>query len=168
MIEEETVYQISAFITIFLLVLIYHFWNRKGKIKVRIKYPIREKEKWVKPEKDGKTLTIEKGAYKKAPWKVTFTNKSLVPQKSLFGTFYAVDVLPEATRAIEYDYELKKTDQPKWDKETSKSFIDAEILKQRGRALGYEMPRIFWIIVLLQIVVLVFQFLGMAGVRIGT
>jgi len=146
---------------IFLIIIYVGFWRKRGRIKVRIKTPMGEKTKWVKPDPDGKTLVIEKGSDRqnKPKWSATFSNKSLVAiSRWLFRKAYAVDVFYNATECIEYDYSLKTSDAPKWSKKQSKEYIEAEVLKQRGKRLKYEMPTLFWLIFIICLINLVISF----------
>ena len=132
---------------------IFSISRSKGKIKVRIKTPYRERHKWVKPESDGKTLIIQKERKRKniPEWKATFTQKSLVFVRRFFGLVqsFAVDVFPDATKCIEYDYDVKKISQPKFDKRTSTKFINAKVLENEGKQEMFKLPGLFWLILLL-------------------
>jgi len=158
----QMVYAMLAFDScVFAFIFYWEFWRKRGSIKVRIKTPLGEKTKWVKPQDDGETLIIEKGSDRKAKpeWKAKFTNKSLVPiSRWFFRKAYAVDIFYNAPECIDYDYSLKKGEHPKWDKKTSKEFIEAEVLKQRGKKLKYEMPMLFWLIFIVSIVNLAISF----------
>lgn len=163
------IYAMIAFnVGIFSFIFYWEFWRKRGKLKVRIKTPLGEKERWVKPESDGETLIIEKGSErKKVPeWKAKFSNKSLIRFTKWFGRMgFAVDIFYNAEKCIEYDYSLSEAEMPKFDKKTSKGYINAEVLKQRGRGLKQELPFIFWLVVILVFVNLVLS--GLTAQRMG-
>jgi hypothetical protein len=138
--------------------------KRKHSLLVRIKdYP--EKVKVCKKNGDN-TVQIVKGKRGKAGWTASYTRNCLVPLKGLFSPPYALDIFPNSTKAIVYDWDLKKIEQPKWNKQQSQEFIDAEALKNRGKGLGTKTPLGIWIVAILVIVVLVLQFMQMRGIRI--
>lgn len=138
--------------------------SRKHSLLVRIKsYP--EKTKIVKQNGDN-TIQIYKKKRKQTGWKAKYTRNCLVPLRGVFSPPYALDIFPYASKAIEYKWELRKTDQPKYDKQASQEFNDAEILKNRGKGLESKTPIGIWIVVILVIVSLVLQFAQMRGIRL--
>ena len=154
-----------AYIGIMIGIVLFMGTRNKGKIKVRIKTPYRERCKWIKPEADGKTLIIQREKKRRniPEWKATFTQKSLVFIRSFFGLVrsFAVDIFPDATKCIEYNYSVKKITQPKFDKKTSTKFINAKVLENEGKQEMFKLPGLFWLILFL--VFLVLNFLDIFG-----
>jgi hypothetical protein len=146
--------------------LIWIIQSRKQSLLIRIKaYP--EKTKICKPNEEDNTVVIQKEKKGKKPeWKANYTRNCKVPLRGLFKPPYALDIFPDATNAIEYDWELKKTDQPKWDKEQSYKFVTAKALENRGEGLNEKTPMGIWIVCILVVVSLVLQFASMRGIRL--
>lgn len=148
----------------------YTLLKGRGKILVRVKTPLKENHEWRKANADGKTITMQKASKKKAGWSFEFSNKSLVPVKRFFGLVqaYAIDIFFEATKAIEYNYDVKEADQPHWDKTQSKKFIDAKILETAGKEPKEKTSSTLIIIIGFMVaILLVIQILQLVGVRIG-
>lgn len=165
---KENIWALYAvFIAIFSLIIISGLAKRRGRIKVRIKTPLKEIIKWRKPEQDGKSIVMRKKEKTDRGWTFTFSNKSLVPLKGLVGGHFAVDVFPEALKAIEYDYEGKKTEQPRLTRKQA-----GEINRLLGWLSRYSRiaqgvtSMIMWIIVILLVVNIILQIIGLRGVRI--
>ena len=167
-IKENIWYIYGVFVTIFVLIIISGIAKRRGRIKVRVKTPLKEITKWRKPEQDGKTIVMRKKKKKEYGWEFSFSNKSLVPVKGLLGSHFAVDVFPEAPKAIEYDYQGKKTDQPRLTKKQAAEInrLNA-FLARYSRIAKPVTSAMMWIIVILLIVNIVLQIFGMRGVRVG-
>lgn len=159
-------FMIAFNICVFVFVSYMEWWRKRGRIQVRIKTPLGEKKKWVKPENDGKTLIIEKESKKRPEWKASFTNKSIVFFGRWFGRIgRAVDVFYHAKKCIDYDYTLSEADQPKFDKKASKGYIEAKVLKEMGKGEKMEIPFIFWVLLIMSFVNLALMF--MIGNRLG-
>jgi hypothetical protein len=69
--------------------------------------------------------------------------------------------------ASRYDFELKQFETPKWGKKESKEFIEAQVLKQRGRGITEHTPIMIYIVAVLVIVSIVIGIMGLAGIKIG-
>jgi len=150
---EEFVIYILMVYAVFLFVVFYFLVVRNwGKIKIRVKTPMGEKNHYRKVEDDGKTIIMEKGSdrKKKPKWKFTFSNKSVNFTKYLLGLRErkTIDVFYHAPKAIEYEYDTKKAKTPRYDKKTSKEFIEMEGLKKRGELSKYPLPSLFWLMFL--------------------
>ncbi len=133
-----------AYLAIVILYVIFQIHRRRGKIQCRIKTPIGEETRWIKPDFRGNKhyLVFEKEKRKKPGWEAEFSNKSLIPRSGWYGLrhWLCIDIFPHATKAIEYNFDIPEADQPKWDKATSKAFIEAKILKQMGRRRKTHIP----------------------------
>jgi len=162
-IRQNALLIVAAWWVFIIAYLAWRWYRTKGKILVRIKTPIGEKEEWVKPnfEGDKAYLVFEKESRKKAGWKAEFTNKSLIPRSSWLGLkrFHCIDIFPQATKAIEYNFDTKTEDQPKWDKHSSKEYIEAKILKQMGEGEKLVAPGVIWIVVIVTIIILILEIL---------
>jgi len=151
---------------------LYFFWSsyrKRGKIQIRIKTPLGEKIRWVKPESDGKTIVMEKAGKTKMGWSFEFTNKSLIARKNWRGgLYYAVDVFYDSPNAINYDYALKTSDQPKLTKIEAKEINRLDAFKRRYSTTG-RIPSgtVQWIILFLLIGLIILSILNMQGVRIA-
>jgi len=157
----KIIYGIIAFdMAVFGFVLYWEWWRKRGRIQVRVKTPLGEKRYWKKPEDDGKTIVMKKGRGKKPGWKFTFSNSALYRIPRWFGRkALCLDVLYDADKAVSWDYTLKETEIPKWDKKTSKKFIEAETLEKRAIGVKYPMPTLFWLILIIGVVNLGITFL---------
>lgn len=157
-----------ATILVSLAVFAYVVWivqSRKHSLLVRIKDITGEKTKICKPNGDN-TIQIQKKKRGKVAWKAKYSRNSLIRLSGMFNPPFAIDIFSNSPKAIDYEWELKSTDQPKWDKQTSQEFIDAEALKNRGRGLGNKTPLGIWIVAILVVVSLVLQFAQMRGIKI--
>jgi len=144
----------------------YLIQSRKQSLLIRIKDVAKEKTKICKPNGNS-TVCIQKEKKGKRPeWIASYNRNCLVPISGLFRPPYALDIFPYATKAIEYDWELKKTDQPKWDKEQSYKFVTAKALENRGEGLNEKTPMGIWIVCILVVISLVLQFAQMRGIRL--
>lgn len=145
---------------IVILALYFGWWKKRGRLEVRVKTPIGEQKHYKKPEKDGKSITMQKARGKRPGWKFTFTRESLYFIPKWFGRKrLGLDILFHAEKAIDYDFKLKLASQPKWTKTESKEFIEAEILKQRGMGLKLQLPLLFWLVLIIGLVNVVFSLL---------
>lgn len=166
----ENIIPITFGVWLFVLfIAVVRWWRGRGALEVRVKTPLGEKKRYIKPEADGKTLVLEKKRRNNPGWVATFTNKSLVPVSRWFGRKgFAVDLMYQATECVNYDFENKSNEQPKWTKKQSKEFIEAEVLKHAGRGLKYEMPGLFWLIAIGVVILIIFQiieFISRGGIR---
>jgi hypothetical protein len=162
---------IAYFVALFLYAL-YQGLKNRGKMQIMLQIPGGEKEYWRKKEIDGKTVVMEKKSKKNAGWEFKIENaNSIKDKKRFFGLIHyqSVDIFPNAKEPIIFDANVKPEDQPKWTKKQSKEFIEAEVLKQRGRALESKgFPMWAWIIILLQIGTVAFIYLVNSGhLRLG-
>lgn len=150
------IYIVFMFLVVFLSLI-----RHRGKIKVRIKTPLMEIVKWVKPERDGKTLVIDKGKEKKGipRWEATFTNKSLVPMKGRFRKQTAVDIFVGAKKCIEYDYSINESLPYGLTIRDILDFLTAKILKQRGSGIKQPTSVLAYVTIGLLIIVLIEGFL---------
>jgi len=112
--------------SIFFIIL----YKVRGKIKVRVKSPVGEKEYLRKPNRDGTSITVFKQKKKTPEWTFNFSTKALYFTKKLFFRALTLDVFSEATKAIEYDFDLEDTKQPKYRKEEAEEWIQSRSLKK--------------------------------------
>ena len=95
-------------------------WNR-GRITVRVKSPIAEYSRKIKPESDGRTIIMSKD------WSFTYEPESIqrVKRKTLFfhRIHLSLDVYTDAKKAITYNYKQQTVDMPMWDKKQSKKMV---------------------------------------------
>lgn len=145
------VYILVGFDIFIIIFVIWFEWYRKrGKIKIRVKTPIGEREEWKKPKKDGKTVVMEKARGKKAGWKFTFSRKSLYFTKRFPGRrILTLDIIANSLKAIEYDFKKLIIYPYGLTLEDMKNINRADILKQRGQGLKLQLPTIFWLVLLL-------------------
>lgn len=152
------VYILVGFDVFIVAFVIYWEWfKRRGKIKIRIKRPIGEIEEWKKPQKDGKTIIMQKSRGKKNPgWKFTFSRASLYFTKRWPGRkILTLDIIANSLKAIEYDF--KKCMAYPYGL-TLKDIIRinrADILEQRGQGLKMQLPTLFWLVLIMGVVNLI-------------
>jgi hypothetical protein len=137
------------------------------KVTVRVKTPAFEYSRKRKIENDGKTVIMRKSSKTKGGWRFTIPKGSLNVRPSFWGTKYFVDILAEAPEAIKYDTELDSAKMPKWDKDQSKRFIEAEILKKAATEPKEKSSMILWIIALIGIGNIVLTLITSGRIRIG-
>ena len=108
-------------------------------------------------EKDGKTVIVYKRKGKKEPgWPLEIT--SIQPKKGLFGTKLYVDAYPYARKTISFNHSNETIDEPRWNKEESHRYINAEILKKVGQEPKEKSNTALWIIAGLIIASIVLPF----------
>lgn len=125
---------ILAYVVGFFGVLAYFLTKNRGKILVRIKQPgLPEKEVWRKPEVHGQQtrIVMEKDEGKHAGWKFIIDSDCLILKKSLFKTYYAVDVKPDAPRACKWTGTLPDADQPTLTKDEVKRYAKTQVFERR-------------------------------------
>ncbi len=167
--QENLIFIYVAVWAFFMLYLLYQFQKGRGKILVRVKTPMRELCRWIKPNPDGTTVTMQKATTKKAGWTFKFSNKSLVPIKRFFGFLqaYAIDVFYESPKAIEYEYSQSEATQPKLTLQDVTEFNKADALKRRYSKMDKLPTQTVQIItVILIFVLLILQLLSLAGIRV--
>lgn len=167
-IKQNIWYIYIGFIWLLFMYVLIGWYRKRGKIKVRIKTPLEEKVRWIKPEADGKTIVMEKAGKKKMGWSFEFTNKSLVPLRHWWGgLYYAVDIFFDASKAIEYEYALSQIDQPKLTKEQAREINRLDAFKRRyGKVAQPMSSTVQWIMLFLLIGIIILLILSMRGVRI--
>jgi len=137
------------------------------KVIVRVKTPAYEYSKKRKVENDGKTIIMRKSSKTKGGWKFTIPEGALNVRPSWLGAKYFVDILAEAPEAIKYDNKLEPDKIPKWDKDQSKKFIEAEILKKAATEPKEKGNTLIWILVMLGIGNIVLTLITSGRIRIG-
>jgi hypothetical protein len=167
LIQQNWHYFVVMYAALFGYIIYKVMFSNRGKIKVRIKTPSKERIKWCKPEADGETIVIDKAKTKKAGWSFKFTNKSLVPFTSWGRQFYAIDIFHHAPDAIEYDYSQNVINQPKWDKDQSTKFINAKLLEKAGAEIKEKSNVGIWIVAILVIVGIVITLISGGKISIG-
>jgi hypothetical protein len=154
---------------IFFFVLYFEWWRKRGRILIRIKTEMGERTEWKKPEKDGKTIIMEKEKKDSIGWKFTFSRNSLYDVKRFFRTKKALDVIYNAPGAVEYDLQTKKATLPIWDREMFEEIALKQGFKLLAKMLKIQLPTLFWLIligVMLNIVLTILLHTGM--IRIGS
>lgn len=108
------------------------FMKVRGRVKIRVKSPVGEKEFLRKANRDGTSITVFKGSEKRGvpEWTFKFTTKALYFTKKMFMRMLTVDVFAEAEEAIEYDFSLEETKQPKFTKEEAERWVKSRSLKK--------------------------------------
>ena len=149
------------------IVLYFEWYRKRDRLMVRIKSPIGEQTKWIKPEKDGKTLVVEKAKGRKVGWSFTFSRSSLYYVKRMFRKYIALDVIYDAPKAIEYDFKTKESVLPVWDRSAFERVAVETGFKMLARMVKIQLPMIFWLMIMLQIVIIVLIMLNLMGVRLG-
>lgn len=145
-------------------------FGRTERITVRIETPTKELTRKcpVEHTERGDYAVIERAIGRKLGWKVHFDNSSIRPERKSFGRVdNKIEVMFGSLEASRYDFELKQFETPKWGKKESKEFIEAQVLKQRGRGVQEHTPTIIYIVAILVVVSIVIGIMGLAGVRIG-
>ncbi len=163
-------YILVGYLAFVITCILFQVQRRRGKIQCRIKTPIGEQDRWIKPDFRGNKhyLVFEKEKGKKPGWEAEFSNKSLIPRSGWYGLrhWLCIDIFPHATKAIEYNFDIPEASQPKWDKATSKGYIEAKILKQMGEGEKLISPTVIWIVVLISIFILILEILPYLGGRL--
>lgn len=104
------------------------YYRIRGKLKIRVKSPVGEKEYLRGPNRDGTSVTMFKAGKKTPEWTFKFSTKALYFTKKLFMRSLTLDVFAEAEKAIEYDYTLEETEQPKFTKEQAENWVRSRSL----------------------------------------
>jgi hypothetical protein len=152
----------------FLAYLVFLFFRGRGKVLVRVKTPAKEWSRYVKPNPDGTSITMEKTSNTKAGWTFKYTNQSLQTVKKFLGLGQVVDVFYHSPKAIDYDFTQSEATQPKLTKQDVINFNNADALKRRYSKMEHLASRnLMYIVLLLVLVGIIIQLLGMAGVHFG-
>ncbi len=145
-------------------------FGRSERITVRIQTPTREitRKAPVEHTERGDYAIIERAIGRRSGWKIHFDNKSIRPEIKHFGRVEnRIEVMMGSLEACKYDFELKQFETPKWGKKESQAFIEAQVLKQRGRGVTEHTPFMIYIVAVLVIVAIVIGIMGLVGVKIG-
>lgn len=145
-------------------------FGRTERITVRIETPTKELTRKcpVEHTERGDYAVIERAIGRKLGWKVHFDNRCIrTERKPLSRVEHKIEVMFGSLEACKYDFELKQFETPKWGKKESKEFIEAQVLKQRGRGVQEHTPIMIYIVAFLVIIAIVIGIMGLAGVRIG-
>ncbi len=135
------------------------------KVYVRVLSGLREYTKKRKVDESGEVpkIVMRRSKGKKAGWEFTLPQGSIINRKGLFGISMYVEVLPEASEAIVIKPDMKPEDIPKWDKNTSKKFIEAEMVKKTGEKVEEKGNAGIWVVAALVIANIVIMFLLLRG-----
>jgi len=154
---------------IMVMLLLWNFSKYRGKVKVRVKTPLGEQVRWLKPEDDGKTIVMEKAGRKSLGWRFTFTNKSLVPQKRWYGgIYYAIDVFHKALEAVEYDFKDSVVSEPQLSEDDVVAINRLDAFKRRYGKVEKPMSSVaIWLLIIIGSITLVLVIMNMRGIRIG-
>jgi len=153
-------------VCLFVAIVYMSFFRRRGRVLIRVKTPLKEFRRWIKPHNDGKTIIMEKGKGKKPEWRFTYTKQSVVPFSHWFSEKKAIDVFYESEHAIEYNYPRKITVQPRLTKEQIRVFALMEAMKQRYSKLPkLPLPSLFWVVLIGIVVNVILTLMMMQGVR---
>jgi hypothetical protein len=145
-------------------------FGRTERITVRIETPTEEitKKFPVEHTERGDYAVIERAIGRKLGWKAHFDNRCIRTERKAFGRIEnKIEVMMGSLEASRYDFELKQFETPKWGKKESKEFIEAQVLKQRGRGITEHTPIMIYIVAVLVIVSIVIGIMGLAGIKIG-
>jgi hypothetical protein len=159
----------TAYFAFIIAICAWYSLKDRGKIQVRIKTAIEEQTKWVKPQKDGKTIVMQKPDKKKLGWKFTFDHSSVVFKKKWWGlsSFRAIEVFYDAQKAITFNYEDKTITQPQLTKDEIGKLNNLQAVQARyGKISGGASNLIQYAILMGVIVVAVLIFMQMRGIRI--
>jgi hypothetical protein len=121
----------------------------RPKFIVRVKTASGEYKKAKRVTIDGYHIVMNKGNKKTAFWGFSFTRASVIPVRIFFGLFKrdAIDVFQDATQAINYDFDAQKSDAPIFDKQTSKSFITTNLIRELAKELQEKTNTLTWIMI---------------------
>jgi hypothetical protein len=161
----------SIFLGLFFSYILYNFFKGRGKVFVRVKTPLGEKGYWKKPVETerGMEVVMKKADKRNIGWSFMFTNKSLIPKKRLFGLigYFAVDIFPNAKKAIEYDFENADVKMPLLTQQQAGEINRLDAFKRRyGKVEQPKSTMVQWIILIVVVIVLILNFLQMRGIRI--
>jgi len=156
------VYGICLFIAVLYLALFRH----RGRVQIRIKTPLKEIKKWVKPDPDGKTIVMNKGKRKGVEWKFTFTQQSIILFSSWFRERKAIDVFYHSPTAIDYLYKQNKAEHPKLTKKDVKKYATFKAVETRYQKLPkLPLPPLFWLILAVLLANFVISLMLIQGIR---
>lgn len=145
-------------------------FGRSERITVRIETPTEEitKKFPIEHTERGDYAVLERAIGRKLGWKVHFDNRCIRPERKPLGRIEnKIEVMMGSLEACRYDFELKQFETPKWGKKESQAFIEAQVLKQRGRGVTEHTPFMIYIVAVLVIIAIVIGIIGLAGVKIG-
>lgn len=169
--RANMLYIVIAYLSAFGLILLYFAMKHRGKMLVRTKGTLREAETWVKPDWMHNKVVMKMPKDKNTGWSFTFNNKSLMYKSALFGAkkYFAVEVFPDATKAIEFDTETSTTTMPHWDKATEEKLFEAKVIKAAGETgQKLKVPMAIYLLILVNIGVSVFILLMASGrIKLG-
>jgi hypothetical protein len=159
----------STIIALFLLAIYLRKVGDTKKLLVRIKTPSGEIHKRVDLKLGEQEITLQKGKKDKSEWKVKIGSKAgaVSTYRTFFGTQKVMDIHQDAIKPIVYDYDLKETDQPKFDKKTSKKLTEPNLLQALAAIAGHlPLPPIFWLSIIIGAINLVLTFVIMRGMKL--
>lgn len=152
-----------------LFVAYFNKTSQTKKLLVRIKTPSGEIHKRVDLKLGEQEITIQKGKKDKSEWKVKMGSKAgaVSTYRTFFGTQKVMDIHQDAIKPIVYDYDLKETDQPKFDRKTSKKLTEPNLLQALAAIAGHlPLPPIFWLSIIIGAINLVLTFVIMRGMKL--
>lgn len=169
--ENITIIVYAVFFGVLMAYLAYSFLKNRGKIQVMKQIPGGEVQYWRKKEGDGITVVMVKPKGKKEPgWSFKIEDGRAVKNKKRYwglSSYQSVDIFPDAPSPIIFDGSIKPEDQPKWDKKTSKAFIEAEMVKKAGQEPKEKSNAGIWVVAILIIVSIIVTVMTSGRVRIG-
>lgn len=155
----------------FVVILLAMFMKNRGKILVRIKNPIQEREIWKKPETHGQVsrIVMKEARGRDPGWYFDFTNKSVIPKKGFLKSYLALDVFPGALHAVNWDYDLSVNDQPRLTRKEAREINFIEGFHARYRDLGkYQISTVLYLLIFANIMIGVFILLVVTGtIKLG-
>jgi hypothetical protein len=169
----QIVYAVVGFDLFVAAIVLYSvWWRRRGKLEVRIQREIGEQRKWFKPDKDGKTIVAEKAKEgKTVGWSFEFSRKSLIPVISMITgrAHWKIEVMYGAAKAIDYDFFDKNNpyNLPVYDRRTFEDLVTKEVQKMLPRMVKVQLPTLFWLIVIMQVVTMMLVIASMMGLKVG-
>ena len=167
LLQENIWYIYGAFLATFILFAFITWIKSRWKIKARVYRPIGIQTFLKKPELDGQTIIMRKSKGRNdVGW--TFKFDQTYPTGRIFKTA-TVDVIPNAARAVHYDYEHKTFDAAYWDRKTEEDIMNANVVKAAGAISNkLQIPAVLYVMILASIVIGIIGILVSSGrVRIG-
>lgn len=117
------------------------------------------------------TLRKENKRTEEPEWSPKFKNKNIILERKgrIFKRFIPkLVVYEDGEECIDFNPELKETNIPTWDRRTIERYLKSEAIKRSGEVkIKHELPFIFWLMFMLILVNLMFQFMNMAGFTLG-
>lgn len=132
---DYTYLVVIGYIVGFILIILFLKLRNRGKMRVFVKNPLGDDLFWRKPGLDekGNFIIMQKADKKKFGWSFHFDNSHLQNGKGrLSGKFNYIEIFPNASVPIAFDYGAKKIEQYNFSKKDAEDAVDRKLLQRRG------------------------------------